>query len=204
MALYQHFIYEDAEVAIWKIEEDEDFFRQATGLTSFIHAEKRRIEYYAGRFLLQRLIPHLDLEKIKIDNIGKPYLEDGSFHFSISHSFPYIAVVIHETAVVGIDIQVYRPKILRILEKYLHTDELYLLPQTIENMSMLWCTKEALYKWRGTGGQDFSEQLRILNVNENTQNHNLTCAIIDTDKSIHNLSVMAKQDWGFAMAIAVK
>ncbi len=204
MALYQHFIYEDAEVAIWKIEEEEDFFRQATGLTSFIHADKRRIEYYAGRFLLQRLIPHLDLEKIKIDKIGKPYMEDGSFHFSISHSFPYIAVAIHETAVVGIDIQVYRPKILRILDKYLHTDESYLLPQNIENMSMLWCAKEAMYKWRSTGGQDFSEQLRILNVNEISQKYTLTCAIIDTDKRIHNLSVMAIRDLDFALAVAVK
>lgn len=204
MALYQHFIYEDAEVAIWKIEEEEAFFRQATGLTSFIHADKRRIEYYAGRFLLQRLIPNLDFEKIKIDNIGKPYLEDERFHFSISHSFPYIAVIIHETAVVGIDIQVYRPKILRILEKFLHTKELHLLPQSTENMSMLWCAKEAMYKWRGTGGQDFSEELRILKVNKTRQKYTFDCAIIDKDKSLHNLSVMVIQDLDFALAIVVK
>src|SRR5690606_26841151 len=114
MPIYQHSLHQDAEIAIWKIEEPESFFQESTGLVSLIRTEKRRIEYYAGRYVLAHMIPNLDLNTIRVDHIGKPYLPDGSYHFSISHSFPYIAVAVHTAQPIGIDIQVFKPKILNL------------------------------------------------------------------------------------------
>ncbi|MBX9449573.1 MAG: 4'-phosphopantetheinyl transferase superfamily protein [Taibaiella sp.] len=201
MPIYQHFLHQDAEVAIWKIEEPESFFQESTGLVSFIRTEKRRIEYYAGRYVLAHMIPGLDLSTIRVDHIGKPYLPDGRYHFSISHSFPYIAVAIHTAQPIGIDIQVFKPKILKLSEKFLHQDEYGLIRESVATITLLWCAKEAMFKWRGTGGQDFSEQLRILRVHSDERLFEIDCTIIDPDLKNNPLSLLGKIEDDFALAV---
>lgn len=201
MPIYQHFLHQDAEIAIWKIEEPESFFQESTGLVSFIRTEKRRIEYYAGRYVLAHMIPGLDLSTIRVDHIGKPYLPDGRYHFSISHSFPYIAVAIHTAQPIGIDIQVFKPKILKLSEKFLHQDEYGLIRESVATTTLLWCAKEAMFKWRGTGGQDFSEQLRILRIHSYERLFEIDCTIIDPDLKKNPLSLLGKIEDDFALAV---
>lgn len=164
MPLIDQIIQTNYHLAIWEIEEDEAYFSNATGLSSTIKSDKRRMEYLAGRYLLHTLLPELDLHSIKISEIGKPYFDNSCIHFSISHSYPFVAVIVHKNASVGIDIQVFREKILNLRTKFLHSEEENLLPIDIPNSTLLWNAKEALFKWKGTGGQDFSEQLRIISV----------------------------------------
>lgn len=204
MGVEAHFLYQQAEVVIWKMEETESFYAAATGLTSLIKADKRRIEYYAGRYVLQSIIPHLDLNTIKIDDIGKPYLSDGSYQFSISHSYPYVAVVVHPDLEVGIDIQMYRDKIVRLQSKFLSATELNLNLSSVAGITLLWNAKEAMYKWRATGGQDFSDQLQIITVATIAPNdYKLECCVKDPDGTLHPINIFGKTMENYSWAVAV-
>lgn len=150
-----------ARAAIWKVEEPESFFTEQTGITSNINNEKRRTEHIAGRFLLKHLqddFPILDIVK---DAHGKPYLERNEWYFSISHSWPYIAVVIDPVYETGIDIQTWNDKIERIKHKYLSEEEQEMLLHDPKYFTLAWCAKECAYKWHGKEGLEFIEELPI-------------------------------------------
>src|ERR1043165_73267 len=89
--------------AIWKIEEPEDFFTAGTGLMPDIKNEKRRMEHLAGRYLLRHVQEDFPLHHIAKDDQDKPRLPGNRYYFSISHSYPYVAVVVSETRECGID-----------------------------------------------------------------------------------------------------
>lgn len=203
MPIIQRFLYEDAEVAVWKIEEPEDFFRQATGLESLIRVDKRRIEFYAGRYLLAHCIPGLHFEDVRIDAIGKPYLAKGDFYFSISHSFPYVAVAIHTQHSVGVDIQVFRKKIIRLGPKFLSHSEADWAGESVKRTTLLWSAKEAMYKWRGVGGQQFSEQLLVHRVAHEHEVYKMDCEVLDDIGSKkHPLIVQGRIADDYAIALA--
>ena len=92
---------EHALWGLWKIEEDE------STLLTHVSAEKvsakltnplKRIEFLAGRALIKSLlaqwnVPYRGLEK---DSFGKPFLPGSSIHVSLSHSYPYVAAILHK------------------------------------------------------------------------------------------------------------
>ena len=163
MPLYQRWkINDHAEAAIWRVTEDLLFFEEATGLRSEINNIKRRTEHLAGRYLLQSLVPGLDLGQVQIDEFGKPFLPRGEVHFSVSHSWPWVAVVADRVVPAGIDIQTWHPRIAEIQHKYLSDEEQNLLvgPDE-ERITLAWCAKESVYKWHGKKGIEFIEQLPI-------------------------------------------
>jgi phosphopantetheinyl transferase len=80
---------------------------------------------------------------------------------------------------VGVDIEVPTPKVERIKEKFLHAEELALLleecgfeksqsaagesisEQHLNQLTLLWSAKEAVFKWWSYGSVDFSEMIRL-------------------------------------------
>ena len=150
------------KAAIWKVEEPEVFFTEHTGIQSDINNERRRMEHLAGRFLLKHIEAEFPLASIRKDEHDKPRLPDNEFFFSISHSWPYIAVVVDPVNEAGIDIQTWHPKIERIRHKYLSGDEQEMLLHDPKYFTLAWCAKEAAYKWHGRRGIEFIEQLPIL------------------------------------------
>lgn len=149
------------ELIIWEITEEETFFTLETGLTSSKIHYKKRLEYLASRLALKILLPELKLEDIMIDSEGKPHIHNSELHFSISHSFPYIAVIIDNEKSVGIDIQTKQDKILRLQSKFLSEFEMELCNNNIDNITLAWCYKEAMYKKYGKGGIDFKLHMPI-------------------------------------------
>lgn len=147
--------------AIWKVEEDEAFFAGKTGIVSDIKNDKRRIEYLAGRYLLQFVEAEFPLHAINKDEHDKPRIPENQFHFSISHSWPYIAVAVDPVDEAGIDIQTWHPRITDIKDKYLSADEQETMCQDPKYFLLAWCAKEAVYKWHGRRGIDFKIQLPI-------------------------------------------
>src|SRR5690606_25028830 len=119
--------------SIWKISEPENFFSEALGFGSERNTEKRRLEYLASRYLLKYLLPEFPFGAITTGQ-GKPGIEDDIVHFSISHSFPYVAVVIGNQSV-GIDIQMYREKIHRVKHKFLSPEERRIVQESTENLT---------------------------------------------------------------------
>ncbi len=155
--------------AIWKIEEAEAFFAEQTGVVSDIKNDKRRIEHLAGRFLLKHLQEDFPLHDIAPDEHDKPRLPDDEWFFSISHSYPYVAVVIDPVCEAGIDIQIPTAKIENIKHKFLSEDEQDMLSHDPALFNLAWSAKEAAYKWNGRRKVEFIEELPIAFYGNNSE-----------------------------------
>jgi phosphopantetheinyl transferase len=160
---FQQEIDDSTKVGIWKIEETEEFFLQEVPLQRDITHPHKRLQHLAGRFLLKHLFPHFPVDLIKIADTRKPYLEDEAYHFSISHCDDYAAAIVSKTGRVGVDVEIPSFKIDRIKNKFLNEKEFMILNDqfSITQLTLMWCCKEAVYKWWSYGGVDFSEKIRL-------------------------------------------
>lgn len=147
--------------AIWRIDEPEHFFATQINIQSTIKSDKRRIEHLAGRFLLQYLKNDFPLHSITPDEHDKPQLPDGSYHFSVSHSYPYVAAIVNTHSAVGIDLQCWHDRILHLQHKFLSEQEQLFCQDDPHKITLAWSTKEAAYKYQGRRGVDFIEHLPI-------------------------------------------
>lgn len=154
--------------AVWKVTETLDQLLGKTTLTSeerkslsFIRNENRQKEWIAVRTLLQELRPTKPI--IKYHENGKPYLMDNSEEISISHSGQYIAIALSKGRTPGVDIEHVHPKITRIAERFVSDDEKkWLTEETmIEQLCLLWCAKEVLYKIHPEGMLNFKNHLLV-------------------------------------------
>ena len=152
----QHF-----HMAIWKITEEESFFSNQIYSNFLIKHPKRRIEFLTGRFLLKFLNPKFPVEQIIISPKGKPQIPDSNLHFSISHSYPFVAAIIGLDKAVGVDIQTYSEKVQQIQNKFLSMPEQELCENNIETLTIAWSAKEAVYKYYGLGNLNFKEDMPI-------------------------------------------
>jgi phosphopantetheinyl transferase len=163
---YQQNINDHSRLAIWKIEEPEDFFLQAVPLQREITHPHKRLQHLAGRYLLPYLFPDFPREEILIADTRKPFLKDERYHFSISHCSDYAAAIVSSQERVGIDIEMITPRVEKIKQKFLHVDELafvhkYAEEYQVKLLTLLWSAKEAMFKWWGRGEIDFSDVLRL-------------------------------------------
>jgi phosphopantetheinyl transferase len=178
MPLYKEWsINSHSLAAIWKIEEPETFFVAATGLTSDIKNDKRRAEYLAGRYLLRFLKEDFPLHTIHKDEHDKPRIEGNKYYFSISHSWPYVAVVISTDKECGIDIQTWKPNIHKIVHKFLAPREQEFFMGNEQHLTTAWSAKEAAYKWNGRRAIDFIQHLPILFFEQIAENTNINIFI---------------------------
>ena len=163
---YQQDINETTRLAIWKIDEEEDFFLRSVPLQRSITHPHKRLQHLAGRYLLPFLFPDFPNEAIEIADTRKPFLPDEQYHFSISHCGDFAAAIVSTDHRVGIDIETITARVVRIQHKFLHQEELSFVQQheeaqLIPLLTLLWSTKEAMFKWWGSGDVDFSEVLRF-------------------------------------------
>ncbi len=177
---YQHDINGSTKLGVWHIQEQEDFFLAKVPLQREITHPHKRLQHLAGRYLLQYLFPDFPYELIQIADTRKPFLINEAYHFSISHCGNYAAALVSSNQRVGVDIEISTPKIARILHKFLNEDEKHFLftynyhdaddlkmpPGPQHNAiyrlpTLLWSAKEAVFKWHGNGGVDFSEHIRL-------------------------------------------
>lgn len=155
-------------LGIWKMEESyrellqllpDDMRANAVETVKNIRSERRTIEWLSTRILLFML---LGKEKTILNHAdGKPYLEDGSYHISISHTKNYAAVLLHETHNVGIDIEIRSDRVRKVAHKFI-ADEEYIDPaqQTIHQL-LHWSAKESLFKLMDEAGIHFKHHLHI-------------------------------------------
>ncbi len=153
--------------AIWKIEEPESFFAERTGMTFDIKNDKRRIERLAGRFLLRYLKQDFPLLNIHSDEHDKPRIDNNHYYFSISHSWPYVAVVVSPYVECGIDIQVWHPRMETLQNKFLSEEEQLFFANDPKLITLAWSAKEAAYKWQGRRGVEFIDHLPIAKYSAN-------------------------------------
>jgi phosphopantetheinyl transferase len=182
---FQQQINETTRLAIWKIEETEEFFLGNVPLEQDVTHPQKRLQHLAGRFLLQFLFPDFPFELVRIADTKKPFLEDEQYHFSISHCGDYAAAIVSRDKRVGIDIEIPGEKVLRVKDKFLNEEEKknFLEDDSIQMPTLLWCAKEAVFKWYGLGGVDFRKH--ILLTKQNSADQTIHCFFSPGEKSLN-------------------
>ncbi|MCM2301282.1 MAG: 4'-phosphopantetheinyl transferase superfamily protein [Flavobacteriaceae bacterium] len=152
-------------VIVWKIEESLDELHQGISLTQNsvnrilnMRSEIHQKGYLSIRHLLKN-IGYEDCDLFYTED-GKPHLKDGK-HISITHSFIFSAVIVSDYEA-GIDIEMNRPKIIKIASKFI-ADECNFInePNIVEQLTVIWGAKESLYKIHPDGGLLFKHHLPI-------------------------------------------
>jgi phosphopantetheinyl transferase len=163
------------KLGVWEIDEEEDFFLQSVSLQRTISHSHKRLQHLAGRYLLKFLFPDFPLELIQLAETRKPFLEDEAFHFSISHSGKFAAVLVSRWNRVGVDIETVSPKAGLIRHKFLSASEEEIVFRHMnpeggnetfqpQPYTLLWSCKESVFKWDGLGGMDFRKHMQIVSV----------------------------------------
>ena len=99
---------------------------------------------------------------ITYDPDGKPSL-NSEFNISISHSHEIAALVLSNNRKIGLDVQLKESKILNIQNKFLNSFEKLNIEDdpSIDILTMLWTSKESIYKAIGLKGISFSKNIKI-------------------------------------------
>jgi phosphopantetheinyl transferase len=117
--------------------------------------EKRKKEFLTSRIILKEIYPK---ERISYNEFGAPELSNGIF-ISISHSKNLVSVITSKTKV-GIDIEEISNKALRLSDKFINSNKHKNL--TPEKANLIWCCKEAVFKWHQKGKVDFKNDIQLI------------------------------------------
>ncbi|MCI1639787.1 MAG: 4'-phosphopantetheinyl transferase superfamily protein [Bacteroidales bacterium] len=170
MALYLRKTLESkAEIGVWQITESEEELKEQSSTPSdemeeilLIGSESLRKQRLAVRALLNLMFD----EKVYLshhDN-GKPYLENSAINISITHTEKYVAVILHDTEDVGIDIESVDRDFKAVEQKALSKDEIEDLDddnKKNEQLAIYWCAKEAIFKRLSQYNVNFAEQIEV-------------------------------------------
>jgi len=128
-----------------------------------ITSETKQIEFLSVLNLLENL--GFSYQDIKYDINGKPHLSEG--YISISHSFEFSTVVISKNKV-GIDIEKFREKILKIYKRFISEKEYEIFNiKSVESITKAWTIKESVYKAFGYNSIDFKKNIKIQSLKKN-------------------------------------
>ncbi|WP_262246786.1 4'-phosphopantetheinyl transferase family protein [Parapedobacter soli] len=159
----------NARFAIWRIEESAEELisrlqldSREKAILSRLNKGKRTLHWLATRVLLRTMLNTPGYIDCPSDENGKPYLANFPQRISLTHSFDYAAVMLSDNGEVGIDLELVKPKIVRIAEKFMKAGELAAIGRDhIEKLYACWCAKEAVYKLQGNKGVSFKDNMTI-------------------------------------------
>jgi 4'-phosphopantetheinyl transferase len=168
--IFKKEVEEDCHLGIWEITEDYDTLLSNVNLDEselltvkgFCN-QNRKLEWLSVRSLLSNMIND---NKIKIiyNEQHKPFLADGSYRISISHSKNLTSVLLSKKKRVGIDLEYMSHKIKDISFKFINENE-HIENGTADHrkfhLYIHWCAKEALYKICDKQNINFKENLFI-------------------------------------------
>lgn len=165
-------------LAVWQITESHDELQAmlpseilTDAELATIHHPQKQIEFFCSRLTIKFLADKLGIRYlgIKKDQYGKPYLVGSDWQFSLTHTIEYIAVVMHETRALGIDMEQPSEKLLRIAHKYLSETERTDANEDLDKLCIYWSAKEALYKLYGKRKVIFIDNLLVSPFNKHQQ-----------------------------------
>lgn len=159
------YISETSLLGIWEIDESKEvllsFLEDKDSLEAILSlkSEIRVLEMLAGRVLLKELLG--EEKRICYTPSGKPYLEDGSFYISISHTKKYVGVVVDAVNPLGLDLEQIGDKIKRVRSR-VASDKEYIDPDNeIVHLLLHWSAKEAMFKYLDEEGVNFLNHLFV-------------------------------------------
>ena len=188
---FQQELGEETKLAIWKIEEEENFFLHKVSLQRSINHSHKRLQHLAGRYLLPLLFHDFPVALIQIADTLKPYLEDEAYHFSISHCNDFAAAIVSKTKRVRVDVELVSDKVQKVQHKFVSEEEMQVLWDlgkekqqknffiaqnniSSDLLTLIWSCKEAVYKWYGSGELNFKEHIVIKKIKQMPESSYLT------------------------------
>lgn len=152
-----------AKMGLWRITESEAELAALTEASDVAScagfaSEKRRLERLAWRVLARRMLP--PGVEFSYNAAGAPIVSEGGF-LSVSHCGGYAAVVCSPQPC-AIDIESLGRNFGRVAGRFVSASERELDEAWGEGFEcMVWCAKEAMYKYAGVDGLDFLKDLRL-------------------------------------------
>jgi len=145
----------NCKIAIWDLQESlielSNLYNKSK-LPIFTN-EKRKKEFLTTRILLQEINPN---QSISYNEYGAPELGNNQY-ISISHSHNLVALIVSEKKV-GLDIEKISSKALSLSSKFI-SDITYDISK--EKATLIWCAKEAIYKWYQKKNINFKNDIKI-------------------------------------------
>lgn len=159
------------QIAFWTVTEKPVDLLAASGETAVDYEKikdfhpNRQAEILAVRCLLRRLLG-TDYQGIEYDDRGKPNLVNSTLFMSISHSKNQVAVALNSKEEIGIDLEYFSDRIIRLQQKFMSAAELAFCvaleeKEALTKKTLIWSAKESLYKWYGKKELDFRKHLLI-------------------------------------------
>jgi len=147
---------EEVSILVWKITETLEGLLDLYGNinSSNYTSEKRKKEHLISRLMVNKICKN---GAIIYNEFGAPEL-DNAKHLSISHSNELVTIIISNKKT-GLDIEKISEKALRTASKFVAEKNLIKLNK--EKATLIWCIKEAVYKWHQEGGIDFIKDIII-------------------------------------------
>ena len=178
----------DFSIAIWQITESmskllKDFELNKNEKSEFgkFKNKQRRLQWLVSRILINKLLNVTEKIVVVYDEYGKPHLLNSEYKISISHSRNYVAIILSKKYNIAIDIEIHESRIEKISKKFLNQSELKYLNSEykIEQMYIIWCAKESLYKLYSIGGLDFRKNILVkpFKYKDNQIKGNITASI---------------------------
>jgi 4'-phosphopantetheinyl transferase len=167
----------DRIIGIWHITEDVEKLMQSISLDqkqkdelSLFKVNTKKLEWLSARLLLNVVAAEMEIpfSTIEKDENGKPYIKGSEVELSLSHSYPYVAVIIDRKIDVGIDIEQPKEKLQVIASRFLCEKELAFIKNDVVKLCIAWCAKETLYKIYSKRGLVFKENLLLEDFDKNT------------------------------------
>lgn len=165
MLYCKKYISETSLLGIWQIDESKDELlsllddKDSLDAILSLKSEIRVLEMLAGRVLLKELLG--EEKRICYTPSGKPYLEDASFHISISHTKKYVGVVVDAINPLGLDLEQIGDKIKRVRSRVV-SDREYIDPDNeVVHLLLHWSAKEAMFKHMDEEGVNFLNHLFV-------------------------------------------
>ena len=126
--------------------------------------ELKKSNILREQFLATRKLLALENSDYKItyEINGQPLL-NSNYNISISHSHEIAAVAISDNSKIGLDVQLKESKIFNIQNKFLNKYEKSNIGDdpTVDILTMVWTSKESIYKAVGLKGISFSKNIKI-------------------------------------------
>ncbi len=160
----------NASIGVWEINEPvEELYKKVTlsdeerEYFNELRTVSRKRHWLSYRLILPYLVKQEELSAIEYDEYGKPHLNNGVRHISVSHSGKFSALIVSPTRSVGIDIEQVNPKIFNIAHKFLNNKEVTAIvdKNALQKLYIIWAAKEALYKLYGKKDILFKDNIRI-------------------------------------------
>lgn len=182
MPLYKDFSDAKATILVWKYDDNEDLpFENLIETENFekfqnYHPTKIK-ESLLVRKALQSILPtHKILYKER-----EPYLFPKDYHISITHSFPFAAIAVSKEKI-GIDMEKFNPKILRIEHKFIYPKEadFFIDKEKVEYLTVIWSVKESLYKIHHSNYFSLKQNYKVEPFDLKNL-HKINCSVYDDD-----------------------